>query len=107
MKNLIFSLALVTISLFSFAQELFKKNLAEVNQYSGIYVFFDCKPLREYEYITTMKKNCVAKSITDAFQKYAAMAKKEFPQCDGIIFHDMQMDFSKDRFDVIKFKEPK
>lgn len=103
MKTLFLSIAL-TLSLISFAQDAPKKNLAEVNQYSGVYVFIDCKPVREYEFIATMKKAVAVNSAMEAIKKYAAMAKKEYPDCDAIIFHDVVMSLSKDQFDVIKFK---
>lgn len=79
--------------------------MAEVNQYGGVYVFFACKPVQEYEFIATMRKTCVANSVTDSWSKYAVMAKKEHPDCDAIIFHDMVLGFSKDVFDVVKFKK--
>ncbi len=103
MKNILLSIAIL-FSLCSFAQDAPKKNLAEVNQYSGVYVFFDSKPVREYEFIATMKKSGVFNSVTEALTKYATLAKKEHPDCDAIIFHNIQMGFSKDQFDVIKFK---
>lgn len=81
-----------------------KKGYAEVNQYSGIYVFYMCKPLREYEFIATMKKVVVAETTQEALIKYAALAKKEHPDCEGIIMNKLDNGFSKDVFDVIKFK---
>jgi hypothetical protein len=82
-----------------------KKNTAEVPQYSGLYVYVFCKPIKEYTYITTMKKMVAANSYVEAFGKYAAIAKKEYPEADAIIFNDVSTGFNRDRFDVIKFKE--
>jgi len=81
-----------------------KKNTAEVPQISGMYIFFLSKPVKEYNYITTMKKIVFADGINEAVGKYAALAKKEYPEADGIIFNDI-ISGSRDRFDVIKFKE--
>lgn len=84
--------------------EPIKKSYAEVNQYSGVYVFYMCKPVREYEYIATMKKVVVADTHQEALVKYAALAKKEYPNCEAIIMNKFENGFSKDVFDVIKFK---
>ena len=34
-----------------------RNNTAEVNQYQGYYIFTDCKPIKEYDYIGTVKAN--------------------------------------------------
>lgn len=81
-----------------------KKNLAEVPQYSGMYVFFNCNPVKEYEYVATVKKAFIIDNMNDFFTKYSAYAKSLYPNADGIIFHDVQLGFGKDKFDVIKFK---
>lgn len=98
---------LLLFSIESFAQQpgtLPAKNLATVNQYSGMFVFFDCTPVREYEFVATVKKTFVVSGAIDAFTKYAAYAKEKYPSADGIIFHEIQMGFGPDKFDVIKFK---
>lgn len=104
MKKLTLLPVAILFAMIAFAQQP-KKNLTEVNQYSGVYVFIDCKPVAEFTYIATMKKMCVANSMIDAVQKYAAMAKKEYPDCDAIIFHDVYNSiYTKDVFDVVKLK---
>jgi len=84
--------------------EPIKKDLAEVPQYSGVYVFLITKPVREYEYIATIKKSVVWKTAQEAIREYAKYAKEQHPNCDAIIFNDLQGGFSKDIFDVVKFK---
>lgn len=84
--------------------ESIKKSYAEVNQYSGVYVFYMCKPVREYEYIATIKKTVFAETHQEALVKYAEIAKKEYPNCEAIIMNKFENGFSKDVFDVIKFK---
>lgn len=87
------------------AQEQPKKSAADVEQYSGCYIFYMCKPVREYDYLGTMKLSGVANTTKEAAAKYAAAAKKEYPEANGIIFNKLDNGFGKDIFDVIKFKD--
>lgn len=100
--------AFLLSSLASFSQtpapETLKKSYCEAPQYSGVYVFLLTKPVREYEYIATIKKTVVWNTVQDAVVKYAKYAKEQYPNCDAIIFNDVQGGFSKDIFDVVKFK---
>lgn len=54
--------------------------------------------------MATIKKSVVFNTINEALQKYAAIAKKEYPDCDAIILHDIQTGFGKDVIEIIKFK---
>ena len=50
MKKAFFTLLFIAISFFSFSQELgYSKDIAKVEQFSGVYVFTDCTPLSNYE----------------------------------------------------------
>ncbi len=50
MKKFIFTLLIATISLCVFSQQKeYSKDIAKVEQYSGVYVFTDCSPISEYE----------------------------------------------------------
>lgn len=101
-QKLIYTMAIMF--LLSFQTE--KSNgLATVQKYNDVFVFFNSTPVQPYEYIATMHKMAVANSITEAFTMYAAMAKKEYPQCEAIIFRDMKLGFNKDQFEVVKFKK--
>ena len=80
------------------------KKTAEVQIYQNIKVFTDCTPVMEYEYLGTIKLGISFTSgqyqpIRDSFIK---SAKKQYPQCDGIILHFV--DGGVDSADVIKFK---
>lgn len=77
--------------------------VAQVQKYSGIYVFFNCTPVNEYEHLATVKKMVIANSISDGAQ-YAALAKRDYPTCDAIIFRDMKLGFNKDEFEVVRFE---
>lgn len=107
MKKITTSLLALLFTIITFAQTTETspaKNLAIVPQYSGMYVFLNCTPVREYEYVATIKKSFFVESMSDFFSKYASHAKSLYPNADAIIFHDVMFGFGKDKFDVIKFK---
>ncbi len=82
-----------------------KKGTAEVEQYQGLYVFTDSKPVSEYEYLGTVKltfrigNSGQYQSVRDVMIK---KCKKDYPQADGIIM--IFKDGGTDRADAIKFK---
>ncbi len=82
-----------------------KKGTAEVDQYQGVYVFTDSKPVSEYEYLGTVKltfrigNSGQYQSVRDVMIK---KAKKDYPEADGIIM--IFKDGGTDRADAIKFK---
>jgi len=50
--------SIVLISLTAFTINSFESNsMAQVSQFSGYYIFTDCKPVNEYDYIGTVKAN--------------------------------------------------
>lgn len=86
-----------------FAQtpELPKKNVAEVNQVQGVFLFMMSKPLHEYDYLGSTKIKVVwtgqpEEMINITLKKL----KKDYPTADGLIFTTMNMD----QADVVKFK---
>lgn len=81
-----------------------KINTAEVEQYEGIYVFVDSKPVREYEYLGTEKVIFTLGSgqYRDIRDKLIRKVKKEYPQANGIIFHFNEG--AADKADAIKIK---
>lgn len=81
-----------------------KKNTAEVNSLQGLYIFTDCKPVNEYEYLGTVKS---AISLGD--DQYSGVrdrlikkSKKEYPSADGLILS--LKTGGADMADAIKFK---
>lgn len=74
------------------------KKTAEVVTIQNLKVFTDCDPVMDYEYLGTVK---VRISLTDQYNELRDIllknAKKEYPNCEGIIIHS-------DKADVIKFK---
>ncbi|GIV26866.1 MAG: hypothetical protein KatS3mg027_0680 [Bacteroidia bacterium] len=81
-----------------------KVNTAEVDQYEGLYVFVDSKPVREYEYLGTEKVVLTFGSgqYRDIRDKLIKKVKKEYPQANGIIFHFNEN--ASDKADAIKIK---
>ncbi|MBR9859803.1 hypothetical protein GYB22_03460 [bacterium] len=106
MKKSIFLIItfLFILSAFKTDQEV-KPNVAEVDQIHGCYVFIDSKPMKEYEYLGTVKKIMTwgtgqYQDVRDALLK---KAKKEYPDANGMIFHFH--DGGADEVDAIKFVE--
>ena len=83
--------------------------MAKVNQQQGVYLFADCTPVADYEYLGTVKNKVGMSELglggNDDYEtvkkRLIKKAKKEYPEGNGIIF-----DFSKAKgqADVIKFK---
>ncbi|HAF30562.1 MAG TPA: hypothetical protein DCG75_16080 [Bacteroidales bacterium] len=101
------ALALITLVSATLPGDI-DKSIAKVNQSQGFYLFADCDPVAEYEYLGTVKNKVGMSELGVGNDDYETVkgrlikkAKKEFPDGDGIIF-----DFSKDKgqADVIKFK---
>ncbi len=80
-----------------------KKSYAEVNQYSGLYVFYFCKPVKEYEHIATIKKTFVVENTNEFLQKAASYSKKLHPDGEALIFNGSTSGWA-DYWDVVKFK---
>ena len=81
-----------------------KKSTADVEQFQGLYVFTNSKPVMEYDYLGTVKSTGMFQdanyvSVRDRLVK---RAKKDFPTADGIIL-DLKRN-AADQASVIKFK---
>lgn len=81
-----------------------KNATAEVDTYEGVYVFTDSKPVKEYDYLGTVKIGFTVGSgqYQDLRDKLIKKAKKEYPSCQGLLFNFK--DGGADKADVIKFK---
>ena len=97
---------ILTASFFSFSvkSHQLKKNLAEVNQVQGVYIFVDSKPSMEYEYLGTveMKGSWGSGQYQDVRDKLLKKLKAKFSQAEGAIFNFH--DGGTDKVDAIKFK---
>lgn len=79
------------------------KSTAEVYQYEGLYIFVDSKPVKEYQYLGTVKTygwgNNQYVSLKD---RLIYKTKKDYPQADAIIITFKSG--AADVADAIKFK---
>lgn len=97
--------ALVTLMSLAPSQELIiHKSIAKANQVQGYYLFVDCEPVAEYEYLGTVKYTIGLGGSQYSAVKNALVkkAKKKFPGGNGIIFHFANE--GTDKADIIKFK---
>ncbi|MDR1866378.1 MAG: hypothetical protein LBR08_12535 [Bacteroidales bacterium] len=82
-----------------------KKSTAEVARLQNLYVFSDSTPVKDYEYLGTVKiviRLLGSGQYTDIRDALIKKAKKEYPDAEGIILNPK--DYGADRADVIKFK---
>ena len=110
MKKIIIGCAigftLSTIFAFKVANYQPKKSTAEVEQYQGIYVFSDSKPVNEYEYLGTVQRNTRgfgSSQYADVRDGLIKKTKSKYPEADGMIL--ILKSGSADRADVIKIIE--
>ncbi|MBP6516688.1 MAG: hypothetical protein KA242_06525 [Chitinophagales bacterium] len=103
-KTIATVITILTLST-SYAQESNKDfSSARVNKYSGLYVFFDCKPAYDYEVIAVAKMVTVCDGFQECAEKYADKIRKEYPSADGFLISKLNP-MGKDRFEIIKFKK--
>ena len=102
MKKLIFgiligvsSMALISAGVSNYVAS---KQTADVSIYQNVRVFTDCKPVSEYEYLGTVKvRLSVTGEYTEVRDILLKNAKKDYPNCEGIII-------AGEKADVIRFK---
>ena len=94
-----FLLGFATLALFSFTALYEPKNAtAEVDQFAGIYVFKDSKPVKETEFLGTEKVGfSMSGSYEDVRDKMIKKVRKDYPSAEAIILRD-------GKADVVKFK---
>lgn len=82
-----------------------KKNTAEAEQYQGIYVFTDSKPVKQYDYLGSVKSSGFSGGgqYEDVRDKLIKKTKADFPTADAIILHLKAG--GTDHADAIKLKE--
>lgn len=96
-------ISLTTLVAFAIANYEPKKATGEVEQMQGLYIFTDCKPVLEYEYLGTVKATFSMDSQYQGVRdKLIRKAKKDFPNADGIILQFKSG--GTDKCDAIKFK---
>jgi len=75
---------LICISISCVAQET-DKSLAKVEQRQGIYIFTDCVPVAQYEYLSTVKKTNWSGVYDKLISGVIKNAKQECPQVEALI----------------------
>ena len=82
-----------------------KNSTAEVNQVEGLLIFTDCKPVKEYEYLGTVKSSTGGfgnSQYEGVRNRLIKKVKNEYPKADGAI---MYLNYGQaDKADAIKFK---
>jgi hypothetical protein len=104
MKKIISFACVALLFCAAFTLPTTEKGNAVVNQYEGLYIFTDCKPVSEFEYLGTVKYSGSFGSgqyveVRDALIK---KAKKDFPGCNAIIL--TLIEGSADKADAVKLK---
>lgn len=93
------------VALFSFKSSLYdiKPNTAETEQINGLYIFKDCKPVKEYEVLGTVKLKFIMNSsvYSDARDYLILEAKEKYTSGQGLIFENNR---ETKTAQVIKFK---
>lgn len=73
-----------------------------VDQIEGLYIFIQCRPSAEYDYLGSVKKSLAwSGNPKEMLNSMIKKVKKDYPQANGIIFTSIDMD----KADAIKFKE--
>lgn len=89
----------------SYKTQEVKNSTAEVNQVEGLLIFTDCKPVKEYEYLGTVKSNTGGfgnAQYEGVRNRLIKKVKSEYPKADGAI---MYLNYGQaDKADAIKFK---
>lgn len=78
-----------------------KPNLGSVNQVQGYYVYWQSKPVNEYQYLGSIQVYLVwSAKPSSMLRTMIRKAKRKFPQGDAIIFTADNMD----KADIVKLK---
>jgi len=104
MKKIMFSILLIIVVGFSVKHNSAQAT-ATVNQVNGLYIFTDCTPASEYEYIGSVKYNNALQGnpqYTVIRDQLIKRVKKDWPDANGVLFHFSSG--SADRADAIFIK---
>lgn len=98
---LLYFFAVCCLLTFGFKHAPADKSAAVVSSEQGVYIFVQCKPVAEYEYLGTIKKSvALTGEPSEMLNAMLKKLKKDFPAADGIIFTSADMD----KADAVKFK---
>jgi len=102
LSGIILGVSLTAFAAFKVATYEANKSTAEVETVQGIYVFMTSKPVKEYEYLGTVKSGAVvaSKDYDKLMPKMVEKAKEKFPNADAVLFKNNLVY----ECDAIKFK---
>lgn len=95
MKHLLITLMLMLTISFAKAQSTDKpaKELARVEMYQGYYIFIEAKPIREYEYLGTVKAGMTWNGYLDEIlASILKKVKNDYPRAEGLIIRGTEAD---------------
>ena len=82
-----------------------KFNTAEVEQIQGLYIFVKNKPVKEFEYIGTVKGPLIGNHEFDNLVELMVRnAKKEFPNANALIFDGVIKQTHNTKVSAVKIK---
>jgi predicted small secreted protein len=95
-------ISLIGLVAFSTIQYEIKNHTAEVEQVQGVYIFVSSKPVKEFDYLGTVKAAGIvmSKDYEDLMPKMVKKAIKDYPKADAVIFKGGSIY----ECDAIKFK---
>lgn len=99
-KYFVIAMAVLLFASFT-SSEISDKSFAKAEQVEGYYIFIMSKPVKEYEYLGTVKVGVTwSGKPEENFNSILKRVKKDYPKADAIIFNDIDMK----KVDAIQFK---
>jgi len=98
--------SLTALVAFTASKLEFKNNSAEVDQIQGIYVFAKSKPVKEFEFIGTVKGPLIGNHEFDNLVEIMVKnCKKDFPEANAIIFDGAIKQTQNTKVSAVKIKD--
>jgi hypothetical protein len=102
----IFGFSISGLVAFTVANYEAKKNTAEVDQIQGFYIFAKGKPVKEYEYLGTVKGPLIGNHEFDNLVELMVKnAKKDFPNANALIFDGAIKQTHNTKVSAVKIKD--
>lgn len=102
----ILGLSISGLVAFTVANYEVKKNTAEVDQIQGFYIFSKGKPVKEFEYLGTVKGPLIGNHEFDNLVELMVRnAKKDFPNANALIFDGAIRQTHNTRVSAVKIKD--
>lgn len=83
-----------------------KKSTAEVDQIQGFYIFAKSKPMKEFEYLGTVKGPLIGNHEFDNLvELMVKIAKKDFPNANALIFDGVIKQTHNTKVSAVRIKD--